>query len=86
VFLPISSIQSAPSRLAAGTADSPTAPSPITVADVRGPTPAFTAQWWPVHNTSDKVSSDGSSGESSAQLVPHAPGPTERAANPGRDE
>jgi hypothetical protein len=35
-------------------------PSPSTVTDVRGPTPAFTAQWWPVQNTSDRVSSEGS--------------------------
>ena len=41
-------IRSAPRRLAASTADSPTAPSPITVTVVRGPTPALTAAWWPV--------------------------------------
>ena len=61
----MSTIRSAPSRRAASTAHSPTAPSPITVTVVRGPTPAFTAQWCPVENTSDKVSSDGSSAESS---------------------
>ena len=58
-------ICSAPSRFAASTADSPTAPSPITVTVVRGLTPAVTAQWCPVGNTSDRDSSDGSSAESS---------------------
>ena len=58
-------ICSAPSRLAARTAHSPTAPSPITVTVVRGFTPAVTAQWCPVGNTSDSDSSDGSSAESS---------------------
>jgi hypothetical protein len=37
-------IRSAPSRWAANTADRPTAPSPITVAVVRGLTLAVTAQ------------------------------------------
>ena len=63
---PIRMICSAPSRLAASTAHSPTAPSPITVTVVRGPTPAVTAPWCPVQNTSDRVSSDGSSAESGA--------------------
>ena len=58
-------ICSAPSRFAASTAHSPTAPSPITVTVVRGFTPAVTAQWWPVGNTSDRDSSAGSSAESS---------------------
>jgi len=57
--LPISRICSAPSRLAASTAHSPTAPSPITVTVVRGPILALTAAWWPAGNTSDRVSSDG---------------------------
>ena len=59
-------ICSAPSRLAASTAHSPTAPSPMTVTDVRGRTRAVTAPWWPVQNTSDSVSSEGISAESSA--------------------
>ena len=58
-------IGSAPSRLAARTADSPTAPSPITVTAVRGPTLAVRQAWWPTQNTSDSVSSDASSAESS---------------------
>ena len=61
----MSRIRSAPSRLAARTADSLTAPSPSTVTVVRGPTPARTAQRWPVQNTSDKVSSDANRAESS---------------------
>ena len=58
-------ICSAPNLLAASTAHSPTAPSPITVTVVRGFAPAVTAQWWPVGNTSDRDSSDGSNAESS---------------------
>src|SRR5205085_5112580 len=50
---PIRTIRSAPSRLAASTAESPTAPSPITVTVVRGLTPDLTAQWWPVGKTSE---------------------------------
>ena len=61
----MSTICSAPSRLAASTADSPTAPSPITVTVDPRETPAVTAAWWPVQNTSDRVSSEGSSAESS---------------------
>ena len=38
----------------------------MTVTVCAGPTPAVTAPWWPVQNTSDRVSSDGSSAESSA--------------------
>ena len=41
---PIRMICSAPNRLAASTADSPTAPSPMTVTVVRSVTPAVTAQ------------------------------------------
>jgi hypothetical protein len=36
----------------------------MTVTVVRGFTPAFTAQWCPVGNTSDRVSSEGSKSES----------------------
>src|SRR6266540_3956043 len=49
----------------ASTAESPTAPSPTTVTDLPGPTRDVTTPWWPVQNTSDNVSSDGSSAESS---------------------
>ena len=59
-------ICSAPSRFAASTPHSPTAPSPITVTVWPGRTPAVTAPWWPVQYTSDSVSSDGISAESGA--------------------
>ena len=62
---PIKMICSAPSRFADRTAHRPTAPSPMTVTVVLRPTPAVTAQWWPVGNTSESVSSPGSSAESS---------------------
>ena len=42
-------IRSAPSRWAASTAESPTAPSPTTATTMPGPTPALTAAWLPVH-------------------------------------
>ena len=45
LWWPIRMMRSAPSRLAASTADSPTAPSPITVTVVRGSTLAVWAQW-----------------------------------------
>ena len=57
VCLPIRMICSAPSRLAASTPHSPTAPSPITVTVWPGWTPAVIAPWWPVQYTSDRVSS-----------------------------
>ncbi|HEX2086484.1 MAG TPA: hypothetical protein VHF89_12430 [Solirubrobacteraceae bacterium] len=62
---PMMMICSAPSRLAAMTAHSPTAPSPTTAARFPGATAATTAAWWPVPMTSDSVSSDGMSASSS---------------------
>src|SRR5690606_6621203 len=49
----------APSRLAAITAHSPTAPSPTTTTLLPAVTPADTAAWCPVPMTSDSVSSPG---------------------------
>ena len=58
------------SRLAARTADRPTAPSPATVTEVPAWTRALNAAWCPVRNTSDRVSSDGSStGLTDARVV-----------------
>ena len=51
-------IRSAPRRLAAMTAHSPTAPSPTTATVSPCLTPALTAAWWPVHMTSDSVTSE----------------------------
>ena len=48
-------IRSAPRRLDARTADSPTAPSPTTATVIPGPTPALTAAWWPVQATSERA-------------------------------
>lgn len=48
----------APSREAARTAESPTAPSPTTATVSPSCTPALTAAWWPVLITSESVSSD----------------------------
>ncbi len=54
-------IRSAPRRLAASTADRPTAPSPTTATTSPASTRAHTAAWWPVPITSDRVSSERSS-------------------------
>jgi hypothetical protein len=51
---------SAPSRCAASTADSPTAPSPTTATVSPLPTPALTVAWWPVDMTSLNASRDRS--------------------------
>src|SRR5438270_679204 len=51
-------IRSAPRRLAAMTAHSPTAPSPTTATVSPGLTPALNAAWWPVHITSDSATGD----------------------------
>jgi hypothetical protein len=79
-------IRSAPSRLAASTAERPTAPSPTTATVVRGLTPPITAAWWPVRKTSDSVSSDGSRSLSSPTpaltRVPSASGTRTASACP----
>ncbi|MDF2805703.1 MAG: hypothetical protein K0S43_649 [Cellulosimicrobium sp.] len=68
---PIKMMRSAPSRLAASTADSPTAPSSITVTAVCGVTRAMCTAWCPVKNTSDSVSSELSMASSvSSSVVP----------------
>ena len=51
-------IRSAPRRLAAMIAHSPTAPSPTTATVMPGFTPALTAAWWPVHMTSESATSE----------------------------
>ena len=51
-------IRSAPSRLAASTPESPTAPSPTTATVWPASTCAQTAAWWPVAITSESVSSE----------------------------
>jgi hypothetical protein len=53
---PSAMTRSAPSRLAASTPHSPTAPSPTTATVVPGAQPAERAAWWPVDITSESAS------------------------------